>query len=171
MIKWTEKEVSMNEIDKIKSAVNTYPFKLYNIHLARFISPFDLYPHSLKTQSKTRNQQCSYNLFCILIVQHLVFFIANTSLFTEYELPAFVVKFDVTYSLDTLATNCIKNFDALLKDANTTISSNRVSYCSLLDPGEFIIDSISSSSLTFKVSICLSFVGTLIKNMVSIFQN
>nr|XP_022304306.1 uncharacterized protein LOC111111552 [Crassostrea virginica] len=70
----------------------------------------------------------------------------------KYELPAFVVKFDVTYSLDTLATICIKNFDALLKDANTTISSNIVSYCRFLDPGEFIIDSISSSSLTFKIT-------------------
>lgn len=90
------------------------------------------------------------------------FFIANKSLFTEYELPAFLVKFDVTYSLDTLAAQCNQNVDALLKDANTTISSNIDSFCSLLNPGKFIIDSISSSPLTFKVSISLSFVGKLI---------
>lgn len=51
------KKVSINEMDKIKSAVNTYPLKLYNIHLARFISPFDLYPHSLKHNLKPQKQQ------------------------------------------------------------------------------------------------------------------
>ena len=99
----------------------------------------------------------------------LGFFIANKSLFTEYELPAFLVKFDVTYSLNTLAAKCVQNVDALLKDANTTISSNKESVCSLLNPGKFIIDSISSSPLTFKVSISLSFVGKLIINTVSFF--
>ena len=97
------------------------------------------------------------------------FFISNKSLFTEYELPAYFVKFDVTYNLNTLASNCVQNFNALLKDTNATIGSNIDSFCRLLDPGKFIIDSISSSASTFKVSICLSLVGNLFKNMISFF--
>ena len=63
-----------------------------------------------------------------------------------------MAKFDVTYTINGAPpATCLKTFKKLLADTNTTISSNINYLCQLLDPGLFIIESLESSSLTFKV--------------------
>ncbi|XP_078328865.1 sushi, von Willebrand factor type A, EGF and pentraxin domain-containing protein 1-like [Crassostrea virginica] len=70
----------------------------------------------------------------------------------KFNLPIFLAKFDVTYTIDgALAATCLAAFKQSLADTNTTISSNIDYFCRLLDPGLFIIESLDSSSLTFKI--------------------
>ena len=73
----------------------------------------------------------------------------------EYDTPSYKVKFDVTYNLDTLASKCVGNFGNILATYNTTIAKKIDALCSLLNPGNFVINSVSSTSLTFKV--CISY--------------
>ena len=63
------------------------------------------------------------------------------------------MKFDVTYTLDLLASNCLENFQNALATGNTTIAKQMDTFCQLLDPGNFVINSVISNSLTFKVCI------------------
>ena len=73
----------------------------------------------------------------------------------EYDTPSYKVKFDVTYNLDTLAAKCVGNFDNILATENTTIVRKIDALCALLSPGNFVINSVSSTSLAFTV--CISY--------------
>lgn len=84
--------------------------------------------------------------------KHFYYLQTEWSIFAEFNLPIFLAKFDVTYTIDgALAATCLAAFKQSLADTNTTISSNIDYFCRLLDPGLFIIESLDSSSLTFKV--------------------
>ena len=84
---------------------------------------------------------CSYN------------HITRKSTFSEYEKQVYFVKFDVTYNIGgTLAEGCLDTINKLLSESNATISNKIDTLCSILHPGNFMIESFFSTSLNFKVN-------------------
>nr|XP_022309274.1 uncharacterized protein LOC111115001 isoform X2 [Crassostrea virginica] len=71
----------------------------------------------------------------------------------KYEKQVYFAKFDVTYNIGgTLAAGCLDTFIKLLSESNVTISNKIDALCSLLSPGNFMIDSFFSTSLNFKIT-------------------
>lgn len=73
--------------------------------------------------------------------------------FSEYEAPSYKAKFEVEFTTtDTLANNCKDGFEKMLVAQNSTMAKAIDEKCKDLNPGNFAINSFSSTTLSFKVT-------------------
>lgn len=73
-------------------------------------------------------------------------------LFLVYETPFYMAKFEVRIlTTESLASNCKAGFEKMLALYNTTIAQSIDEKCKDLEPGRFVITSISITAESFRV--------------------